>query len=170
GSEKLVFREVFTSVQDSGSLSGYIRTYVFVSIRVRLLTRELAMENEFLDKMEDNAVVRVWSEKTQLEKGDSLTEGYTLELWDFTYISVDKHFFRALAKIWNSTYSDFTFGEVDLVPTIAEYIVLLRFPKIQTVHLDTKKKVDVFALSIYGLMIFPRALGYIDEVVTDLFD
>ncbi|MBA0881574.1 hypothetical protein Goshw_009202 [Gossypium schwendimanii] len=38
------------------------------------------------------------------------------------------------------------------------------------IHLDTKKKVDVFALSIYGLMIFPRALGYIDEVVTDLFD
>ncbi|MBA0797041.1 hypothetical protein Gohar_007765 [Gossypium harknessii] len=33
-----------------------------------------------------------------------------------------------------------------------------------------KKKVDVFALSIYGLMIFPRTLGYIDEAVTDLFD
>ncbi|MFQ6654095.1 hypothetical protein Gotur_025205, partial [Gossypium turneri] len=38
------------------------------------------------------------------------------------------------------------------------------------VHPDTKKKVDVFALCIYGLMIFPRALGYVDEAVTDLFD
>ncbi|MBA0729350.1 hypothetical protein Golax_025530 [Gossypium laxum] len=38
------------------------------------------------------------------------------------------------------------------------------------IHPDTKKKVDVFALSIYGLMIFPRALGYVDEAVTDLFD
>ncbi|MFQ6653510.1 hypothetical protein Gotur_024878 [Gossypium turneri] len=38
------------------------------------------------------------------------------------------------------------------------------------VHLDTNKKVDVFALSIYRLMIFPRALGYVDKVVTDLFD
>ncbi|MBA0637404.1 hypothetical protein Godav_024459 [Gossypium davidsonii] len=38
------------------------------------------------------------------------------------------------------------------------------------VHPDTKKKVDVFALSIYGLMIFPRALGYVDEAVTDLFN
>ncbi|MBA0730149.1 hypothetical protein Golax_025687 [Gossypium laxum] len=38
------------------------------------------------------------------------------------------------------------------------------------VHPDTKKKVDVFALSIYGLMIFPRALGYVDEAVMDLFD
>ncbi|MBA0819656.1 hypothetical protein Gohar_021634 [Gossypium harknessii] len=38
------------------------------------------------------------------------------------------------------------------------------------VHPDIKKKVDVFSLSIYGLMIFPRALGYVDETVTDLFD
>ncbi|MBA0673240.1 hypothetical protein Goklo_029205 [Gossypium klotzschianum] len=37
-------------------------------------------------------------------------------------------------------------------------------------HPDIKEKVDVFALSIYGLIIFPRALGYIDEAVTDLFD
>ncbi|MBA0777898.1 hypothetical protein Gotri_005848, partial [Gossypium trilobum] len=37
-------------------------------------------------------------------------------------------------------------------------------------HPDTKKKVDVFALSIYGLVIFPKALGHIDVVVIDLFD
>ncbi|MFQ6658688.1 hypothetical protein Gotur_027837, partial [Gossypium turneri] len=36
------------------------------------------------------------------------------------------------------------------------------------VHPDAKKKVDVFALSIYGLVIFPRALGHINEAVTDL--
>ncbi|MBA0729040.1 hypothetical protein Golax_022913, partial [Gossypium laxum] len=104
----------------------------------------------------------------------------------------------------------FTFGEVNLVPTIEEYTTLLRCPRIQVdkvyskavnvptfvknlmnilgmseqwvpvqvkqkgdskcipwksprdlilVHPDTKKKVDVFALSIYGLMIFPRVLG-----------
>ncbi|MBA0729508.1 hypothetical protein Golax_000018 [Gossypium laxum] len=33
-----------------------------------------------------------------------------------------------------------------------------------------KKRVDVFALSIYGLVLFPKALGHVDEVVTDLFD
>ncbi|MFQ6636284.1 hypothetical protein Gotur_014092 [Gossypium turneri] len=38
--------------------------------------------------MENNTVVRIWSEKTQLEKGDSLMEGYTSELWDFTYITL----------------------------------------------------------------------------------
>ncbi|MBA0700690.1 hypothetical protein Goari_005504 [Gossypium aridum] len=37
-------------------------------------------------------------------------------------------------------------------------------------HPDTKKKINVFALSIYGLVIFPKALGHIDEAVTDLFD
>ncbi|MFQ6653334.1 hypothetical protein Gotur_024780 [Gossypium turneri] len=37
-------------------------------------------------------------------------------------------------------------------------------------HPDTKKRVDVFALSIYGLVIFPKALGHVDEAVTDLFD
>ncbi|MBA0730273.1 hypothetical protein Golax_025377, partial [Gossypium laxum] len=35
---------------------------------------------------------------------------------------------------------------------------------------DVKKRVDVFALSIYRLVIFPKALGHIDEVVFDLFD
>ncbi|MBA0743668.1 hypothetical protein Gogos_006329 [Gossypium gossypioides] len=37
-------------------------------------------------------------------------------------------------------------------------------------HLDTRKRVDVFALSIYGLVIFPKELGHIDDAVSDLFD
>ncbi|MBA0787224.1 hypothetical protein Gotri_027718 [Gossypium trilobum] len=37
-------------------------------------------------------------------------------------------------------------------------------------HLNTKKKIDVFALSIYGLVIFPKALGHIDDAVLVLFD
>ncbi|MBA0786119.1 hypothetical protein Gotri_027584 [Gossypium trilobum] len=37
-------------------------------------------------------------------------------------------------------------------------------------HLDTKKKFDVFVLSVYGLVVFPKALGNVDEAVTDLFD
>ncbi|MBA0800018.1 hypothetical protein Gohar_010489, partial [Gossypium harknessii] len=37
-------------------------------------------------------------------------------------------------------------------------------------HPNTKKKVNVFALSIYGLVIFPKALGHIDDAVSDLFD
>ncbi|MBA0787123.1 hypothetical protein Gotri_025061 [Gossypium trilobum] len=37
-------------------------------------------------------------------------------------------------------------------------------------HPDTKKKVDVFALSVYSLVVFPKALRHVDEVFTDLFD
>ncbi|MBA0636175.1 hypothetical protein Godav_024928 [Gossypium davidsonii] len=44
---------------------------------------------------------------------------------------LDKHLFRALAQFWNPTYSCFTFGKVDLVPTIEEYMALLRCLNIQ---------------------------------------
>ncbi|MBA0671965.1 hypothetical protein Goklo_007270 [Gossypium klotzschianum] len=46
-------------------------------------------------------------------------------------MKVDKHLFRALAQFWNPTYSCFTFGKVDLVPTIEEYMALLRCLNIQ---------------------------------------
>ncbi|PPD88602.1 hypothetical protein GOBAR_DD14441 [Gossypium barbadense] len=217
------------------------------------------MEKGFLDKVEDNAAVRVWAETTQREKGDSLTEGHASELWDFTRISViqndlremkevwdqwdvetkqlfycnygdlpyllsvkvDKYLFRAFAQFWNPAYSCFTFGKVDLTPTVEEYTTLLRCPKFQVdrvysraacvppllrklmnitgmseqwvaariqqkgdskcvpwkslrdlvlVHPDVKKRADVFALGIYGLVVFPKALGHIDEAVSDLFD
>ncbi|MBA0700852.1 hypothetical protein Goari_022903 [Gossypium aridum] len=69
---------------------------------------------------------------------------------------------------------------VDLVPIVEEYTTLLQCPKIQIdkksvrdlilVHPDVKKRVDVFALGIYGLVIFPKTLGHIDEAVSDLFD
>ncbi|MFQ6668920.1 hypothetical protein Gotur_034378 [Gossypium turneri] len=136
-------------------------------------------------------------------------------------IKVDKHLFRARTRCWNPAYSCFTFEGGDLVPTVEEYMALLRCSKIQTdkvysravnvptflkklvnifgkseqwvaarikqkgdskcipwknlkdlilAHPDVKRKVDVFALSIYGLVIFPKALGHVDEAVTDLFD
>ncbi|KAG8501759.1 hypothetical protein CXB51_003959 [Gossypium anomalum] len=59
------------------------------------------MENEFLDKLEDNAAIRMWLEKIQFEKGDSLAEGYTLELWDFTRISVTQNEFQELRDKWS---------------------------------------------------------------------
>ncbi|MFQ6629579.1 hypothetical protein Gotur_007120 [Gossypium turneri] len=40
-------------------------------------------------------------------------------------MKVDKHLFRALAQFWNLAYSCFTFGKVDLVPTVEEYMALL---------------------------------------------
>ncbi|MFQ6631062.1 hypothetical protein Gotur_008954 [Gossypium turneri] len=200
---------------------------VHALVHIRLLDRELIMEKGFLDKVENYAAVQTCSEAAQREKGDSLAEGYVSELWDFTHlpylldIKVDRHLCHALAQFWNPAYSCFTFGRVDLVPTVEEYMALLRCSKIQgdkayskaanvltflkklmnitgmseqwvaarieqkgdskcipwknlkdliLAHLDMRKKVDVFALSIYGLVVFPKALGHVDEAVTDLFD
>ncbi|KAG8481635.1 hypothetical protein CXB51_026447 [Gossypium anomalum] len=135
-------------------------------------------------------------------------------------VQIDERLFRALAQFWNPAYSCFTFGEVDLVPTVEEYTALLRCPRFQVdriysravnvptfwkklmaitgmseqwitarikekgeckciswdalkglilTHPDEAKRVDVFSLSLYGLMVFPRALGYVDEATTDLF-
>ncbi|MFQ6622658.1 hypothetical protein Gotur_001910 [Gossypium turneri] len=87
-------------------------------------------------------------------------------------MKVDKHLPRAIAQFWNTAYGCFTFGKVDLVPTKGDSrcIPWKNLKDIILAYLDTKKKVDAFALSIYGLVVFPKALGHVDEAVTDLFD
>ncbi|KAG8481832.1 hypothetical protein CXB51_027182 [Gossypium anomalum] len=210
GSKKLCFREVFTSAWASGLLPGYICTYDFMRFSSPHV-RRFNMENEFLDKVEDNAAVRAWSERLQSEKGDSLAEGYTSELQKFARINVTRNELQELRDIW---------AQVDLVPTVEEYTTLLRCPRVQVrkayakvfngptfakklmtisgmnepwvtariqqkgdskcipwenlrdlvlTHPEKRKRVDIFALSIYGLVIFPKALRHVDEAVTDLF-
>ncbi|MFQ6667689.1 hypothetical protein Gotur_033618 [Gossypium turneri] len=150
------------------------------------------MANDFLDKVEDNAIVCIWSEKMQLEKGDSLAKGYVSDLWDYTRISVtqnslqelseiwdrwneetkqlfysnyrdlpyllnikmDERLFQALAQYWNPAYSCFTFGNVDLVPTVEECTALLHCPRLQVDKAFSRA----------------AALGHVDEAVSDLFD
>ncbi|MFQ6665871.1 hypothetical protein Gotur_032445, partial [Gossypium turneri] len=157
GSEKLLLREVFTSVQESGSLSGYIRTYVFVRFSSPcshremyspepnwFLDRKLIMENEFLDKVENNAgdftCINITQNNLQefreiwAQWDDKVRQLFYHNYGDLPYlldIKVDEHLFRALAQFWNSAYSCFTFGEVDMVPTVEEYTALLRCPRIQ---------------------------------------
>ncbi|MBA0669377.1 hypothetical protein Goklo_024299 [Gossypium klotzschianum] len=95
------------------------------------------MEMGFLDKVEENAAVQIWSEKTQQEKDqwdDETKQLFYFNYGDLSYlldVKVDKHLFRALAQYWNPTYSYFTFRKIDLVPTVEEYTTLLRCPRIQ---------------------------------------
>ncbi|KAG8487954.1 hypothetical protein CXB51_018769 [Gossypium anomalum] len=189
------------------------------------------MENEFLNKVEDNTAVRAWSEKLQSERGDSLAEGYISELQDFIRVNVaqnelqelrdiwaswddgvkqlfyqnygdisylldirvDKHLFRVIVQFWNSAYKCFTFGDVDFLDFYEETdkhfwderaLVTARIQQkgdskcipwenlrdLILTHMDVKKRVDIFALSIYGLVIFPKALIHVDEAIIDLFD
>ncbi|MBA0607248.1 hypothetical protein Godav_019581, partial [Gossypium davidsonii] len=98
---------------------------------------------------------------------------------------VDELLFRALAQFWNFVYSCFTFGEVDLVPTIEEYTILLRCPRIQAVKIYSqavnvptfvKKLMNILGMSKQWVSAQikqkgeSKSLGYIDETVTDLFD
>ncbi|MFQ6660432.1 hypothetical protein Gotur_028962, partial [Gossypium turneri] len=187
-SETLVLREVFTSVQDSGLLSGYIRTYVFVRfsspcshremyspklnlalVHIRLLYRKHVIDKGFLDKVEDNAAVRAWSETTQHEKCDSLAEGYVSELWDFTRISVTQDSLQELKEIWDQWNNEWVASRIKQKGD-SKCIPWKNLKDIILAHPDTKRRIDVFTLSIYGLVVFPKALGHVDEAVTDLFD
>ncbi|MBA0871707.1 hypothetical protein Goshw_029099 [Gossypium schwendimanii] len=103
------------------------------------------MESEFLEKVKDNAVIRIWSEKTQLEKGDSLTMGYVSELRDYTSINVTQNNLQELKEIWAQwddevkhlfycNYGDLPYLldiKVDMGPTVEEYTTLLHCPRVQ---------------------------------------
>ncbi|KAK5775722.1 hypothetical protein PVK06_043655 [Gossypium arboreum] len=227
GSETLRLREVFAFVQDSGSLSGYIRTYGFSE--QTQLEKGHSIAVGYVSELSDYTRISVMQNKLQELKeiwdqwGKKTKQLFYDNYGDLPYlldVQVDEHLFRALAQFWNPAYSCFTFGEVDLVPTMEEYTALLRCPRFQNdriysraacvptfwkklmiitgmseqwittriiekgecncilwdalkdlilTHPDETKKVDVFALSLYGLMVFPRALGYMDEATTDLF-
>ncbi|KAG8496652.1 hypothetical protein CXB51_007794 [Gossypium anomalum] len=177
------------------------------------------MRNEYLNKVEDNAsnklqeLRNIWA-----QWNDDAKQLFYQNYGDLPYLldfKVDRHLFRAMVQFWNPAYSCFTFGDVDLVPTLEEYTTLLCCPRIQgykayvrpaslptfakklvtitgmnvkktvddskcipwavlrdliSTHPYVKKKVDIFALSIYGMVIFPKALGHIDEAAEDLFD
>ncbi|MBA0670393.1 hypothetical protein Goklo_025158 [Gossypium klotzschianum] len=107
------------------------------------------MEKGFLDRVEDNAAFRTWAKMTKREKSQNNLQELK-EIWDqwnnevrqlfysnygdLPYLldmKIDKRLFQALAQFWNPAYSCFTFGKVNLVPTIEEYMALLRCSKIQ---------------------------------------
>ncbi|KAG8474169.1 hypothetical protein CXB51_033590 [Gossypium anomalum] len=118
--------------------------------------------------------VRAWSEKLQLEKGDSLAEGYTSELQNFTRINVTQNELQEVKDIWTrwdeGTKQLFYQSYGDILYLLDVKVDKRLFQDLILTHPDEKKRVDIFALSIYGLVIFPKALRYVDEAVTDLFD
>ncbi|KAL4269572.1 hypothetical protein GQ457_HM000090 [Hibiscus cannabinus] len=197
------------------------------------------MESNFIEEAEENARVRGWSERTQFEKGDSITEGQRSRMSDYTHVhakqnnfrelkeiraqwddnlkrdfyqsygditylldvKVEKPLIKALAQRWNVAYSCFTIGEEDKVYTkipndksfTKKLASLTRATKqwasgqiekngdsfciswrclqnLIRVESKPKKKMFMFALGIYGLVIFPKVLGYIKAAVLDIVE
>ncbi|MBA0754677.1 hypothetical protein Gogos_020616 [Gossypium gossypioides] len=136
------------------------------------------MEKGFLDKVEDNDSLTEGNACFTFEKVELVptVEEYTTLLW-CPKIQVDKAYSRAasvpmlLKKLMNITGMSEQWvavriqqkGDSKCVPWKSLRDLVL-------VHPDVKKRVDVFALGIYGLVIFPKALGHIDEAISDLFD
>ncbi|MBA0638191.1 hypothetical protein Godav_025442 [Gossypium davidsonii] len=100
------------------------------------------MKKGFLDKVEDNAAVRTCVTQNNLQElkeiwdhwNDEARQLFYSNYGDLPYLldmKVEKHLFRALAQSWNPSYSCFTFGKVDLVPTVEEYMSLLWCSRIQ---------------------------------------
>ncbi|KAG8481967.1 hypothetical protein CXB51_026748 [Gossypium anomalum] len=212
-----------------GKLSSFRPPYVVVltgarervrtpngGLRIRVLTRLPGEDPRVFVKWELRNIWTQWD--------DEAKQLFYQNYGDLPYlldVKVDRYLFRAMVQFWNPAYSCFTFGDVDLVPTLEEYTTLLRCPRIQghkayvrpaslptftkklvtitrmseqwavsrvqqkgdskciswavlrdliLTHPDVKKRVDVLTLSIYGMVIFLKALGHIDKVVADLFD
>ncbi|MBA0810234.1 hypothetical protein Gohar_002242 [Gossypium harknessii] len=72
-------------------------------------------------------------------------------------IQIDKTYSRA------TTVSTLLKGLMNITGMSEQWDLIL-------VHSDLRKGVDIFALSIYGLVIFPKALGRVDNAISDLFD
>ncbi|MBA0818348.1 hypothetical protein Gohar_019628 [Gossypium harknessii] len=111
------------------------------------------MENDFLDKMEDNVELK--------------------EIWDQWDDEVKQLFYNnyALAQFWNSTYSCFTFGEVDLVPTTEEYTSLLRCPRIQVDKVYSKGiNVPSFVKNLMNILGMRRWGTYTKQLQICLMD
>ncbi|KAG8497913.1 hypothetical protein CXB51_007362 [Gossypium anomalum] len=128
-------------------------------------------------------LVRVWNQWDSDTRG-IFTERYG-DIAHLITIRVDEQLIQAMVRFWDPAYQCFTFNQEDMTPTIEEYAALLRIDNVQfgkiyvkepnlresvLSHPDILKRVNLFALAIYGLVIFPRVLGHIEVAVFDFFE
>ncbi|MBA0772704.1 hypothetical protein Gotri_008041, partial [Gossypium trilobum] len=88
--------------------------------------------------------------------------------WDFTCISVTQNSLQKLKEIWDQWNEEQWVTARIKQKWDNKCISWKNLKDIVLAHPDAKKRVDVFALSIYDLVIFSKALGHVDEAVTDL--
>ncbi|MFQ6663754.1 hypothetical protein Gotur_031152, partial [Gossypium turneri] len=117
-----------------------------------------------------------WNEKDrQLFYSNYGDLSYLLDIW-CSKIQVDRVYSKTVSAPFLRRLTNITgMSEQWVIARIKQKrdnkcISWRNLKEVVLVHPDVKKRVDVFALSIYGLVIFPKALGHVDEAITDLFD
>ncbi|KAG8502300.1 hypothetical protein CXB51_002199 [Gossypium anomalum] len=178
---------------DSGSPSGYIRTYVFVRFSSPCSHREMYSPELNSDFTRVSVTQNNLQEMKEIwgQWDDEIKRLFYCHYGDLPYlldVKIDERLFRALIQV-DRIYSKAANGPVFSkrlmnITGISEQWVTARVKQkggcrcipwrnlrdLILMYPDIKKRIDVFALSIYGLVIFPKALGHIDEAVSDLFD
>ncbi|KAG8498763.1 hypothetical protein CXB51_005224 [Gossypium anomalum] len=106
-------------------------------------------------------LVRVWNQWDSDTRG-IFTERYG-DIAHLITIRVDEQLIQAMVRFWDPAYQCFTFNQVDMTPTIEEYAALLRIDNVQFAYRigsessGRLKRVNLFALAIYGLVIFTES-------------
>ncbi|KAG8488065.1 hypothetical protein CXB51_018620 [Gossypium anomalum] len=138
-------------------------------------------EKNVVNNLED--LVRVWNQWDSDTRG-IFTERYG-DIAHLITINIDERLIQAMIRFWDLAYQCFTFNQEDMTPTIEEYAALLRVDNAEKQikkknevicipwfslrdlvlsHPDMLKRVDLFTLAIYGLVVFPKVLGHIEKV------
>ncbi|KAG8493439.1 hypothetical protein CXB51_010766 [Gossypium anomalum] len=130
------------------------------------------MRNEYLDKVEDNAslfYIRRGRFSTDFEEYTTLLRCPKIQ-GNKAYVRAANlpTFIKKLMMITGMSEQSAAAriqqkGDGKCIPWASLRDLILAHP-------DMKRRVDVLALSIYGLVIFPKAMGHTDEAVIDLFD
>ena len=66
---------------------------------------------------------------------DDMKDQFKKEFGDIALlvkVPIDRHLMRAMAQFWNPAYNCFTFGKIDMTPTLEEYKVLINCPTIKS--------------------------------------
>ncbi|XP_039069694.1 uncharacterized protein LOC120216286 [Hibiscus syriacus] len=82
------------------------------------------------------ALSRIWATWDDNEK--TLFREIYGDLVELLRVPIDEVVVRTLAECWNPAYRCFTFGKVDMTPTLEEYTALLNIPNIRRHSIYTK--------------------------------
>ncbi|MBA0845362.1 hypothetical protein Goarm_023389, partial [Gossypium armourianum] len=141
------------------------------------------MEESITQVIGKNTVVRDWCLRTQKVKWDSLKEGYISNLPEHVTSNARQNDLENLTRIWKQWDSDtrgiFTEKYGDIAHLIAinvdekknevSCVPWFSLRELVQNHPDILKRVDLFALAIYGLIVFLKVIRHIEVAVVDFF-